>query len=71
MRFSKQEYRGELPFPPPGDLPDLEIKPVSLASPTLAGGFLATVKSPISVCWAVKTNATSNTDNSPKDKEHY
>ena len=22
MEFSRQEYRSELPFPPPGDLPD-------------------------------------------------
>ena len=29
-----------LPCPPPGDLPDPGIKPVSLRSPTLAGGFL-------------------------------
>ena len=29
----------ELPFPPPGDLPNLGIKPASLASPALAGGF--------------------------------
>ena len=28
-----------LPFPPSGDLPDPEIEPVSLASPSLAGGF--------------------------------
>ena len=40
MKFSKQEYWGEFPFPTPGDLPDLEIEPVSLASPTLAGRFL-------------------------------
>ena len=31
-----------MPFPPPGDLPDPEIKPVSLASPALAGGFFTT-----------------------------
>ena len=28
-----------LPFPPPGDLPDLGIKPQSSVSPALAGGF--------------------------------
>ena len=27
---------------PPGDLPDLGIKPVSLASPALVGGFFTT-----------------------------
>ena len=30
--FSSQEYRIGLPFPPPGDLPDPGIKPVSLTS---------------------------------------
>ena len=39
MRFSRQNYWSRLPFPPPGDLPDPEIKPTSLASPELAGGF--------------------------------
>ena len=34
--FSRQEYRSGLPFPPPGDLLNLVIKPVS---PVLAGGF--------------------------------
>ena len=37
--FSRQEYRNGLPFPPPGDLPDSGIKPVSLESPALAGRF--------------------------------
>ena len=37
MEFSRQgSWRG-LPFPTPGDLPDPEIKPASLASPALAG----------------------------------
>ena len=36
MGFSKQEYWSELPFPPPGDLPDPGTEPVS---PTLAGRF--------------------------------
>ena len=30
-----------LPFPPPGDLSHLEIEPVSLMSPALAGRFFA------------------------------
>ena len=37
--FSRQEYWSGLPFPPPGDLPDPGIEPVSLASPALAGEF--------------------------------
>ena len=38
----QQEYWSGLPCPPPGDLPDPEIEPVSLLSPALAGGFLTT-----------------------------
>ena len=43
MEFSKQNYCNGLPFPIPGHLPDPGIKPESLASPTLAGGFFTTV----------------------------
>ena len=39
MEFSRQEYRSGLPFPSPGDLPDLGIEP---ASPALSGGFFTT-----------------------------
>ena len=42
MRFSRQEYWRELLCPPPGDLLDLGIKPASLMSPALAGGFFTT-----------------------------
>ena len=42
MGFSRQEYWGSLPFPPPGDLPNPEIKPTSPVSPALAGGFFTT-----------------------------
>ena len=31
MEFSREEYWNGLPFPPPGDLPDLGIKPESLS----------------------------------------
>ena len=31
MEFSRQEYWGGLPFPPPGDLPDPRIEPGSPA----------------------------------------
>ena len=37
-----QEYWSGLPFPSPGSLPNPEIKPVSPASPALAGGFFTT-----------------------------
>ena len=33
--FSRQEYWSELPFPPPGDLPDPGIKTVAPMTPTL------------------------------------
>ena len=39
MEFSRQEYWSGLPFPPPEDLPDPGIEPVS---PALAGGFFTT-----------------------------
>ena len=35
--FSRQEYWNGLPFPSPGNLPDLGIKPMSLVSPELSG----------------------------------
>ena len=40
--FSRQEYWNGLPFPPPGDLPNPGIKPVSPASSALASGFITT-----------------------------
>ena len=42
MEFSRQEYWSELPFPIPGDLPNLGINPASLVSPALAGRFFTT-----------------------------
>ena len=39
MGFSRPEYWSGLPCPPPGDLPNSGIEPVSLTSPALAGGF--------------------------------
>ena len=42
MEFSRQEYWSRLSFPTPGDLPDLGIKPMSLAPPTLTSGFSTT-----------------------------
>ena len=41
-RFSRQEYWSELPWPPPGDIPDPGIEPASLMSPALAGRFFTT-----------------------------
>ena len=42
MEFSRQEYWSGLPFATPEDLPNPGIKPTSLASPALAGGFFIT-----------------------------
>ena len=39
MGFSRQEYWSQQPVPSPGDLPEPGIKPTSLVSPALAGGF--------------------------------
>ena len=48
MGFSRQEHWSGLLCPPPGDLPDTGIKPVSVASPALPGGFFI-----MSVAWEV------------------
>ena len=40
--FPRQEYWRRVPFPPPGELPDLGIKLSSLMSPALADGFFTT-----------------------------
>ena len=39
MEFFWQEYWSKLPFPPPGDLHNTRIEPMSLVFPALAGGF--------------------------------
>ena len=46
--FSRQEYWSGLACPPPGDLPDSGIEPMSLMSPALAGGVF-----PTSATWEV------------------
>ena len=45
MGFSRQEYWSGLPFPPPRDLPDPRIEPMSLASPALVGKVFTTAQS--------------------------
>ena len=40
MGFSGREYWSGLPCPPPGDLPDLGVKPVSPESPALQADSL-------------------------------
>ena len=43
MGFSRQDYWSGLPCPPPGNLPDPGIKPISLMSPASAGRFFNTI----------------------------
>ena len=38
--FPRQEYRSELPFPSPGDLPNPGVKPMFSASLALQADFL-------------------------------
>ena len=54
LGFSRQEYWNGLPCPSPGDLPNPGIKPSSLMSPALAGGFFAT-----SATWEAQFSAFS------------
>ena len=42
MGFHRQEYWSGLPFPPPEDVPDPGIEPMSPASPASAGGNFTT-----------------------------
>ena len=42
LGFSRQEYWSGLPFPPPGDLPNPGIEPVSPLPPAMAGEFFTT-----------------------------
>ena len=42
MGFPRQEYWSGLSRPPPGDLSDPGIEPMSLVSTPLASGFLTT-----------------------------
>ena len=42
MGFPRQEYWSRLPFPPPNDLPNPGVNPVSPASSALAGRFFTT-----------------------------
>ena len=57
VEFSRQESWSGLLLPPPGDFPYARIKPVSLVSPALAGGFFTTEaswKPHIPVCMCTK-----------------
>ena len=53
---SRQEYWSGLPCPPPGDLPDPGLEPISLISPALAGGFTARTT------WEAQMKMTKSSD---------
>ena len=64
MGFSRQECWSGLPCPPPGNLQDPGIKPVSLTLPELAGGFYttsATWEDPRTLTLAYSLTKLSNT----------
>ena len=71
--FSRQEYWSVLPFPSPGDLPNPGLKPASLASPALAGGFFttrATWEVPMAEPhWAQPRRATSQLTHRDRSKK--
>ena len=64
MGFSRQEYWSGLPCPPPGDLPNPGIKPVSLMSPMLTGSIFTT-----STTWEIPSMTYWTVLKSPRRKE--
>ena len=64
--FSRQEYWSVLPCYPPGDLFYPEIKPTSLMSPVLAGGFSTT-----STTWEAHLYKEMYFENSIETKHVY
>ena len=58
--FSRQEYWSRLPCPPPGDLPEPGIKPLSFLSPALVGRFFTTSATHYSITFLYKRNNIKN-----------
>ena len=56
MRFFKQQYWNRLPVTPPEDFPNSGIKPTSLGSSALAGGFFTSVPPGEPLFWWVGLN---------------
>jgi len=50
MGFPRQEHWSGLPFLSPGDLPDLGMEPMSLASPTWAAAAAKSLQSCSTLC---------------------
>ena len=57
MGFSRQGYWSGLPCPPPGNLPDPGIRPPSLKSPALAGGFFTTSATRVHCQWTRQSSS--------------
>ena len=63
MGFSRQEYWTGLPCPPPGNLLNPGIEPISLMSPALASGFFTT-----STTWEAPWFSVANGDDGEMSK---
>ena len=61
--FSRQEYWTGLPCPPPGNLLNPGIEPISLMSPALASGFFTT-----STTWEAPWFSVANGDDGEMSK---
>ena len=60
MGFPRQEYWSRVPCPPPGDLPDSEIEPMSIVSPALAGRSLTTLPPGKLFVQGISSNKSNN-----------
>ena len=69
MEFSRQGYWSGLPYPFPGDLPNPGIKPVSLVSPALAGGFFSAVPPGKPLMVPLSPNSSVSNADCPKCEE--
>ena len=70
MEFSRQEYWSELLRPPPGDLPDPGIEPMSLASPALAPPGKPTVGFTMEQFFTQNPTFQGSTPNQPRLPDH-
>ena len=60
MGFSREEYRSGLPFPSPGDLPDLRIRVQRCESPALQADSLSSVKAKLKNNKKISTTLKQN-----------
>ena len=58
MGFSRQAYWRGLPFPLPGELPDLQIELMPPTSPALASGFFTTNTTSEAICVVMKNESS-------------